>query len=47
MNQFNRVLIKAVVNQLISVLLQFSRKILTTEVGCYLIEAGGFELVNC
>lgn len=46
-NQFNWVLIKAVVNQLKSLLLQFSREILTAEVGCYLMEAGGFELVTC
>lgn len=46
-NQFNWVLIKAIVNQLKCVLLQSSRKIFTAEVGCYLMEAGGLELVNC
>lgn len=40
-------LVKAVVNRLKSVLLPFSRKILTAEVRCYLMETGGFELVNC
>lgn len=36
LNEFNWVLIKAVVNRLKSLLLPFSRKILNTEVWCYL-----------